>query len=280
MSTFTMGPSILFCPADRPDRYANALKRADAVILDLEDAVAPENRERARQALVDHPLDPARTIVRVNPAGTEDFAADLKALSFTEYTTIMLAKTEDPRDLAKVPGYGVVALCETALGILNSPSIAAASNVVAVMWGAEDLVASLGGSSSRDEAGTYRDVALHARSRVLLAAAAHGKVAIDSVYLDIPDHEGLLAESIDAAASGFGAKASIHPGQMPLIRMAFTPTAEQVHRAQQILEAAQGAGGVFSFESQMVDEPLLRQARATVALYDALHPSPRDNPEE
>lgn len=280
MSSFTMGPAILFCPADRSDRYAKALDRADAVILDLEDAVAPGNRERARRALVQNPLDPSRTIVRVNPVGSDDFTADLTALSSTDYTTIMVAKTEDPRDLATVSGYGVVALCETALGVLNSPAIASASNVVALMWGAEDLVASLGGSSSRDEAGTYRNVALHARSQVLLAAGAHGKVAIDSVYLDIPDHEGLLAESIDAAASGFGAKASIHPGQMPVIRMAFTPTSEQVHRAQQILEAARGASGVFTFESQMVDEPLLRHARATVALYDALHPSPRDNQEE
>ncbi|GAA5228369.1 HpcH/HpaI aldolase/citrate lyase family protein [Paeniglutamicibacter antarcticus] len=280
MSTFTMGPSILFCPADRPDRYAKALQRADAVILDLEDAVAPENRERARTCLVGNPLDPARTIVRVNPVGSDDFAADIKALSSTGYTTIMLAKTEDPRDLAKIPGYRVVALCETALGILNAPAIAAATNVVALMWGAEDLVASLGGSSSRNDSGTYRNVALHARSQVLLAAGAHGKAAIDSVYIDIPDHEGLLAESIDAAASGFRAKASIHPGQMPIIRMAFTPTSEQVQRAQQILDAAQGASGVFTFEGKMVDEPLLRHARATVALSDALHHSLRDNPEE
>lgn len=279
MSIFTMGPAILFCPADRPDRYAKALERADAVILDLEDAVAPESRERARQSLVQNPLDPSRTIVRVNPVGTEDFTADITALSSTEYTTIMVAKTEDPQDLATVSGYDVVALCETALGVLNSPAIAAASNVVALMWGAEDLVASLGGSSSRDEAGTYRNVALHARSQVLLAAGAHGKVAIDSVYLDIPDHEGLLAESIDAAASGFGAKASIHPGHMPIIRMAFTPSSDQVKRAQQILEAAHGASGVFTFESQMIDEPLLRHARATVALYEALHPSSKNNPE-
>ena len=143
MSIFTMGPAILFCPADRPDRYAKALERADAVILDLEDAVAPENKSAARQALVDNPLDPERTI--------------------------MLAKTEGPEDLSRLSAYAVVALCETALGILNAQVIAGTRNVVALMWGAEDLVASLGGSSSRRESGTYRDVVRHSRSQVLLA---------------------------------------------------------------------------------------------------------------
>ena len=262
---FTMGPAILFCPADRSDRYAKALERADAVVIDLEDAVAAGNRETARRMLIDHPVDPGRTIVRVNPAGSADFAADLAALKDTGYRTVMLAKTETPGDLAAVADYAVVALCETALGVLNAPQIAAAQNVVALMWGAEDLVASLGGASSRGGSGGYRDVALHARSQVLLAAGAFGKVAIDSVYLDIADHEGLLAEAIDAQASGFGAKASIHPGQMGVIRQAFTPTAEQVERARRVLEAAETAGGVFTFEGQMVDEPLLRHARATLA---------------
>jgi citrate lyase subunit beta/citryl-CoA lyase len=265
MSIFTMGPAILFCPADRPDRYAKALERADAVILDLEDAVAPENKSAARQALVENPLDPERTIVRVNPVGTADFSADLRALSSTDYRTIMLAKTEGAEDLSRLSSYAVVALCETALGILNAQVIAGTRNVVALMWGAEDLVASLGGSSSRRESGTYRDVVRHARSQVLLAAGAYGKVAIDSVYIDIDDHAGLLGESVDAAASGFGAKASIHPGQMPFIRQAFAPSAEEVERATRILAAAaKQSAGVFTFEGQMVDEPLLRHARAVL----------------
>lgn len=274
MSIFTMGPAILFCPADRPDRYAKALERADAVIIDLEDAVAAGDKQAARQALIDNPLDPERTIVRVNPAGTEDFAADLVALSSTEYRTIMLAKTETLDDLAAVSDFKIVALCETALGVINAPLIAAAPNVVALMWGAEDLVASLGGSSSRHDSGVYRDVALHARSQVLLATGAFGKVAIDSVYIDIPDHAGLLVESIDAQASGFGAKASIHPGQMPLIRQAFSPSAEQVERARRILRAAENSAGVFTFEGQMVDEPLLRHARATLARHASTTTTP------
>jgi citrate lyase subunit beta/citryl-CoA lyase len=132
------------------------------------------------------------------------------------------------------------------------------------MWGAEDLIASLGGTSSRGEDGSYREVARFARSQVLLHAATHGKAAIDSVYLDIPDLEGLGAESRDAKASGFAAKASIHPNQMPVIRGAFAPTEAERERARRILEAAEANPGVFAFEGQMVDEPLLRQARATL----------------
>lgn len=265
MSTFTMGPAILFCPADRPDRYAKALERADAVIIDLEDAIAPGNREAARTALVAHPQDPERTIVRVNPVGSAAFAADMAALAATAYRTVMLAKTESAAQVAELAGYSVVALCETALGVLNSAQIAASPHVVALMWGAEDLVASLGGSSSRHDTGGYRDVALHARSQVLLAAGAHGKVAVDSVYLDIGDHAGLLAEALDAQASGFGAKASIHPGQMPVISQGFAPTPAQLERAERMLEAATRNGGVFAFEGQMVDEPLLRHARMIIS---------------
>lgn len=265
MNSFIMGPAILFCPADRPDRYAKALERADAVIIDLEDAVSPENRDAARAALVENPQDPARTMVRVNPAGTADFAADLKAVAATGYRTLMLAKTESASDAAALGDYSLVALCETALGVLNAARIAAAPNVVALMWGAEDLIASLGGSSSRTETGAYRDVARHARAQVLLAAGAFGKTAIDSVYLDINDHAGLLAESLDAQASGFGAKASIHPGQMPVISRGFAPTPAQVDRAQRMLDAATRNPGVFAFEGQMVDEPLLRHARSIVS---------------
>lgn len=262
---FSMGPAILFCPADRPERYAKAAARADAVIIDLEDAVAPADKPAARKALADSALDPGQTIVRVNPVSTDDFAADLEALRGTAYTAVMLAKTEHADQVRQLAGYSVVALCETALGVLNAPAIAAEENVVALMWGAEDLVASLGGTSSRHPDGSYRDVALHARAAVLLAAGAHGKAGIDSVYLDIPDTGGLAAESRDAVACGFAAKASIHPAQMPVIREAYAPDPAEVERARAILAAARTAPGVFSFEGQMVDEPLLRHARRLVA---------------
>jgi len=257
---FLMGPALLFCPADRPDRYAKALERADAVILDLEDAVAPARREAARQALCGNPLDPGRTIVRINAAGTADHGPDLAALHRTAYRTVMLAKAESGRDVAGLGGYQVLALCETARGILNAAALAALDNVAGLMWGAEDLVASLGGTSSRTPDGSYRDVARHARSQVLLAAAARDKPAIDSVYLDIGDVDGLAAEAEDAAASGFSAKAAIHPSQAGPIRGAFRPGEEETAYAAALLEAARHEAGVFSFRGRMVDAPLLRHA--------------------
>ncbi|WP_083510538.1 HpcH/HpaI aldolase/citrate lyase family protein [Pseudarthrobacter sulfonivorans] len=260
-----MGPALLFCPASRPDRYGKAMDRADAVILDLEDAVAPQDREEARQSLIANPMDPDRTVVRINPAGSDDFAQDLRALQQTRYKHVMLAKTEEPESLAQLADYSIVALCETAKGIINAPAIAAAPNVVALMWGAEDMIASLGGTSSRRPDGQYRDVALHARSHVLLAAGAAGKAALDSVYVDIADLAGLKEECDDAIASGFTAKASIHPSQMPVIRAAYTPTQTEVEQAQRMLAAAEQTGGVFTFEGRMVDEPVLRHARKTLS---------------
>jgi citrate lyase subunit beta/citryl-CoA lyase len=260
-----MGPALLFCPADRPERFAKAAERADAVILDLEDAVAPDAKAEARRNLAETPLDPERTIVRVNSAGSVQFEADLEALEATPYRTVMLAKAESPEQLALLRSYRVVALCETAAGVLAAPSIAAEPNAVALMWGAEDLVASLGGTSSRADDGAYRAVALHARSAVLLAAGANGKSAIDAVYTDIPDLAGLEAESADAVASGFAAKACIHPGQVAAVRAAYAPSTEAVAAARALLAAAESAGsGVFQYEGRMIDGPILRHAEAVL----------------
>lgn len=261
---FTLGPALLFCPADRPERYEKALQRADAVILDLEDAVAPDAKPTARQSIADHRLNPARTIVRVNPVGTEDFERDLAALAATEYCTVMIAKAESAdqaRTLARLGSrYRLIALCETARGIVAAGEIAAEPNVVGLMWGAEDLVASLGGTSSRFADGRYRLVASQARSQVLLAAGAHGKAAIDSVYLYIGDLDGLTAEATDAAASGFTATACIHPSQVPAIRDAYRPGAEEIAYAHAVLEAASAEHGVFRFRGRMIDAPVLRHA--------------------
>jgi citrate lyase subunit beta / citryl-CoA lyase len=271
--TFVMGPALLFCPADRPERYQKAATRADAVILDLEDAVAPADKQRARGAILaqlgaagDVPeLDPSRTIIRVNPAGTDEFEKDLHCLAHTPYKTVMLAKAESAAQLEALSGYQVIALCETATGVLNAPAIAAAPNVVAVMWGAEDLLASLGGTSSRKDDGAYRAVALHARSSVLLAARAFGKEAVDAVYTNIPDLTGLAAEAADAVASGFGSKACIHPSQAAVVRGAYAPSEAEVSAAAELLQAAAAAGqGVFQYKGQMIDGPILKHAEAVI----------------
>jgi len=264
------GPALLFCPADRPDRYAKALAAADAVILDLEDGVGADAKDAARTGLIASDLDPARVIVRVNAAGTAEHAADIAALRRTGYRTVMLPKTQTRAQLNEFgDDWQIVALVETALGIVNAAEIAAAPDVSAMFWGAEDLIASLRGRSSRFPDGRYRDVALHARSAVLLAAAAHGRPAIDSVYVNIPDLDGLAAEAEDAAASGFAYKACIHPSQVAVVRRAFQADEAQVAWARRVLAAARDASaqdrGAIKVDGQMIDAPLIRQAEAILA---------------
>jgi len=259
------GVAWLFCPANRPERFTKAAGSADVVILDLEDAISPAERPAARRALAEHPLDPGRTVVRINSCGTPDHELDLVALGHTTYRTVMLAKTELAAQAETLAPLRIVALCETPAGVLHASEIAAATNVDALMWGAEDLVAALGGTCSRYPDGQYRDVARHARSNVLLSAGVGGKLCIDAVYLDIADPDGLSAEASDAAASGFGSKACIHPSQVSVIRASFSPTDDELDWARRVLDAAEAGTDVFALEGRMIDEPLLRQARRVVA---------------
>lgn len=262
---FTMGPALLFCPGDRPDRFEKAALRADAVILDLEDAVRGDAKHEARSAIASAAIDPTRTIVRVNAVDAGSVDEDLEAAHAAGVHTVMLAKAESAADVDRLGRISVIALIETARGVANAREIAAHDHVVALMWGAEDLVASMGGTSSRRPDGHYRDIARLARASVLLAAKAEGKAAIDAIRTDIADVDGALAESQDAAASGFDAKACIHPNHVAPIREAFVPSAEDFAQAQALLAAAEAhAGGVFSFDGRMIDEPILRHARRTV----------------
>lgn len=257
----TIGPALLFCPADRPDRYAKAAAAADAVVIDLEDAVAPSAKQAARDALIATPLDPATTVVRVNGASTGLLADDLAAVARTDYRNLMLAKAEAPEQIDLLAGHRVIALCESPLGVEQAAALAAHPSVDALCWGAEDLVAALGGTSSRTPDGAYRGFAQYARSRVLLAAAAAGKGAYDAVHLDLADEAGLAAEAEDAAASGFAGTLCIHPSQVPVVRAAYRPSAAAVDDAVALLAAAEHSPGVFAWHGRMVDEPLLRQAR-------------------
>ncbi|MGE0215418.1 HpcH/HpaI aldolase/citrate lyase family protein [Mycolicibacterium sp.] len=268
--TLQAGPGWLFCPADRPERFEKAAAAADVVILDLEDGVAAKDREAAREALIGSRLDPTRTVVRVNPVTSADHALDIEALGATDYTTVMLAKTETAAQVTSLAPVEVIALIETPLGALAVADIARADNTVAVMWGAEDLFAATGGTANRWPDGTYRDVAKHVRSQSLLAAKAYGRLALDSVYLDIKDLDGLRAEADDAVAVGFDAKVAIHPTQVSAIRAAYAPTADEADWARRVLDTARSQRGVFQFEGIMVDAPVLRRAERIVAL--APHP--------
>jgi citrate lyase subunit beta / citryl-CoA lyase len=260
MNLRAAGPGWLFCPADRPERFAKAAAAADVVILDLEDGVAEADKPAARKALRETPLDPERTVVRINPAGTEQQARDLDALADTAYTTVMLSKTESAAQVTALAPREVVALIETPRGAVFAAEIAATEGTAAMMWGAEDLVATLGGSSSRLADGAYRDVARHVRSTTLLAASAFGRIALDAVHLDIRDIEGLRAEANDAVAVGFDGTVCIHPRQIPVVREAYRPTEERLDWARRVLAAARSERGVFAFEGQMVDSPVLKHA--------------------
>ncbi len=274
MSGFDLGPALLFCPADRPDRYGSALERADAVIVDLEDALAPDRRpgarEEIRRAAAAGVLDPARTIIRINPLGTADSDADLAALAGTGLDRVMVPKADAGLASSdRLSGLRIVALCETAAGVVAAPEIARTAGVEALMWGAEDLVASLGGTGSRHpgrdgRAGGYRDVARHARAAVLIAAGAAGIAAIDTVHLAIADLDGLRAEADDAAASGFATTACIHPSHVPVIRAAYAPAPDRVQRARELLAAAAERDGVFRLDGEMVDGPVLRHAESVL----------------
>lgn len=257
--------AFLFCPGDRPDRYARAVDSADSVILDLEDAVAPEAKERARaavvRALVEGAVDQTRTVVRVNPTDGPWGAEDVRALRETPARTLMLPKADDPRQLEALGRWSVIALCETAAGVLAAERLAQADNCRGLMWGGEDLTADVGGRASRGSDGSYHDLVRFARTFVLLAAGAQGQLAVDGVFLDIHDAAGLAAEAGEAVAMGFDAKAAIHPRQIDPIRQAFAATEEETQWAQEVV-AAVAAGGVTTVRGRMVDAPLLVQARA------------------
>ena len=256
----------MFCPADRPERFEKAAAVADVVILDLEDGVAAKDREAARAALAFTQLDPARTVVRINPSATPDHRRDLEALAALSYTTVMLAKAEGAEQIAALAPLDVVVLIETPLGALRVSECAVVDNTFAVMWGAEDLFAVLGGTNNRYPDGSYREVAGHVRSQSLLAAKAYGRLALDAVFLDIKNLDGLRSEVDDAVAVGFDAKVAIHPSQIPVIRDGYAPTRQQVEWAGRVLAAARNERGVFQFGGIMVDAPVLRRAERIVQL--------------
>lgn len=269
------GPALLFCPGDRPDRYAKAAAAADTVVLDLEDAVAPDAKDTARDAVLRSladldpaGLDPAAVVVRVNATGTPWHAADVAALAAFPEVALMLPMAQRPEDVEALAPHPVLALCETARGVLEAPRIASASTCVGLMWGSEDLLADLGGRSGRAPDGTYRPALAEARTRILYAARAAGVTPIDTVLVALDDLDLLAADSADAAAVGYAAKACIHPTQVAVVRAAFRPGDAEVAHARDVLAAATGQPGVFRFRGRMVDAPVLAHAREVLRRAD------------
>jgi citrate lyase subunit beta/citryl-CoA lyase len=265
--------TLLFSPGDRPEFMRKAPESgADVVVFDLEDAVAPSRKEEARETVVEVLTDPSfdpdcEVCVRVNPG---ELDADLNALAAADAPrpdAVLLPKAESGGDVERVAGAlddrgldaVVFALAETAAGVLHAEQVAAAEGLEAIIFGSEDLSADIGASPS--ESG--KEV-LYARQHVVLAASAAGVDAIDTVFTDIEDTDGLAAETRDAIDLGYDGKVTIHPSQVPVVNDAFTPDGEDTEWARRVLDAAEEAEregrGVFRVGDEMIDAPLVARA--------------------
>ena len=278
--------SPLFAPGDSPRKAEKALATAaDAVILDLEDSVAPSAKEAARAATAALLMGIARpgVIVRINPRGTAWYLADLAAVVPGRPAAVMLPKCTGAADLIAldhhlealetaaglpVGGIGVLPIVtETAASVLGLEGMAgAARRVLAFCFGAEDLSADLGISPRRDDH-SYPAAVAHARAMVLVAAAAAGVPALDTPWPDPRDSEGLAREAATAAIDGFVGKLCIHPGQIDAVNAAFTPDPARVEWARRVLAgfAANPDAGVFTLDGKMIDRPHLKLAERILA---------------
>jgi len=282
--------SLHFVPGGNDRMLERALTlEADALVLDLEDAVPPERKPEARATvagwLADAEFGTRERIVRANPLDSPWGIDDLEALMRAPPDALLVPKVRDAGDvqaldirltgLEEAAGFAtgdielILIATETPQGVLNLPQLAASPRVSAVTWGAEDLSAALGARRTRDEAGRHLPVFEHCRSMTLLSASAAGVAALDTVFVDVRDHAGLEREARDAAQMGFAGKITIHPDQVPIVNRAFTPSREEVDAARALIEAFerhQTQGRMtFTFRGEMVDVPHLERARRVLA---------------
>jgi citrate lyase subunit beta/citryl-CoA lyase len=264
--------SWLFVPADSEKKITKALDSdADAVIFDLEDSVAAALKPVARDLLKNllKRSGGPQWWVRINPLGSEFIKDDLKLLGVADLHGLVLPKAESGADVTQlahrtgnIPIHAIVTETPASLfGLLsyrqpNSP-------LAAMSWGAEDLSAAIGASSKYDESGELSFTYKLARSLCLAGAVAAGVQPVDGVCADFRDDAGLRAEADAARREGFTGKLAIHPAQVPVINAAFTPSAEEVGHAEEIVAAfeAHPDAGVLSVGGKMVDRPHLVQAK-------------------
>ena len=267
--------SWLFVPADSEKKIAKALdSEADAIIFDLEDSVAVEQKAAARAILKDLPARSGGPLwwVRINPIGSDHHKDDLDIIGSGDIHGIVLPKAESGADIVQlahrtgnIPIHAIVT--ETAASLFGLLSYSEpGSPLVAMSWGAEDLSAALGATSKYDESGELSFTYKLARSLCLAGAAAAGVQPVDGIYADFRDEKGLGKEAAAAAREGFTGKLAIHPAQVAIINAAFTPSADEAAHARAIVTAfeAQPDAGVLSVDGKMVDRPHLVQARRTL----------------
>ena len=266
--------SVLFSPADQPALMQKAPgSGADTVVFDLEDAVAPGRKAEARESVNGVLTDPefgpeCEVCLRVNPTpnvADEDIAVALSG--DPRIDSVMVPKADSAASVREMDelldehGYDLplIALCESAAGVLHAEEIAATPAVDAVAFGAEDLSADIG--ATRTESG---DEVSHARQHVVLAASTARIDAIDTVFTDIEATERLAEETRFAGQLGYDGKMAIHPAQVSVINEAFTPDSDEVEWAERVLEARDEADaegrGVFRVDDEMIDAPLIARA--------------------
>jgi len=284
--------SFLFVPGDSESKLAKAERAgADALILDLEDAVAAANKPAARERVAAFLRSRPRTgrgsqlWVRVNGLDTGLALADLAAVVAAAPDGVMLPKPDGPEDVRRLSHYldafeaqhGIEAgsikvlpvASETALAVFRLGDYPAArlGRLLGITWGAEDLSTALGASRNVDEHGQWTQVNLLARSLALLAARAAGVQPIDTLYANYRDEPGLRAASRASRAEGFTGRIAIHPAQVAAINESYLPSAEELAHARRVVAAFEAAGGAgtVGLDGKMLDVPHLKQAQGVLA---------------
>jgi citrate lyase subunit beta / citryl-CoA lyase len=283
--------SLLFVPGDSPRKQAKGLESgADALIVDLEDSVAADRKEAARAATLAFLNDVGakaqrpRLLVRVNGLDTGLTDADLDAVVAGRPDAILLPKAEGGPSVvhleAKIAAREAISglpdgairimaiATETAAALFAAGTYAGASaRLSALTWGAEDLSADLGAETNRDEDGRFTGPFRLARSLCVAAAAAAKVQALDTVFVDFRDTDGLRREAEEARRDGFTGKLAIHPGQVAVINAVFTPSAAAIAKAQAVLAAFAAAPGVgvVGIDGVMYDRPHLERAKRLLA---------------
>ena len=262
--------TYLFVPGNRPERFAKALAcGADAVVLDLEDAVAADAKADARAAVAAwaataDPSDRARAVVRINDTASAEHVADLRLVAEAGVEAVMLPKAETVEQVAAVRAAGpvqVLALIETARGVEQAGVVAAADGVTRLVFGTLDLALDLDLDIEQAPDGLG-----YAAGRLAVASRIAGlPTPVAGVTPQLDDRARLLADLAWSRRHGFGAKLSIHPAQVEPIHTALAPDAEAVAWARRVLEADRAAPGAARLDGRMIDRPVVLQAARTLA---------------
>ena len=284
--TVSIRRSVLFFPASRPDMYSKAIASgADAVCIDLEDGVAPADKERARDAamqlLTERESGATETMLRINDVQSDVGLEDVSVLEEVDRQpdALLIPKVETAEQLREVEQVferrglplRLIPMVETAGGLANVEAIATSTErVTALLLGGVDLATDLGATMDWD-------ALLYARSRIVHAAALARIDALDMPFLDVSAPEGLRAEAAAASRMGFRGKTAIHPKQVPVIHDAFSPSEEAVAKARRVIEAfEQSHERVLLVDGALVERPVIEAARRTVAIAERI--SGRDTP--